>query len=89
MRGYLSSLSPGKRAGLSNKIHVSANNKLHNKIKHKLWPKASVCVLCGSTDRVQWHHDDYDYPFEVVELCQAACHTMADQARREREAAHQ
>lgn len=38
-----------------------------------------VCAECGSTARLQRHHQDYARPTDVVILCQV-CHVKADQA---------
>lgn len=31
--------------------------------------KKQPCIFCGSTDRIEAHHNDYEKPFEVVWLC--------------------
>lgn len=65
--------------------HSRANNFVNNKIRSGQWQKPTVCVICGSTASVQWHHDDYAYLDEVIELCGRLCHPMADKAKRERD----
>jgi hypothetical protein len=35
----------------------------------------SNCLRCGSTERLEKHHFDYDKPLEVVTLCQK-CHRL-------------
>lgn len=36
-------------------------------------PLKPNCEVCGSTEKLQRHHDDYSKPFEVMTLCQR-CH---------------
>ena len=43
-----------------------------------------VCEHCGSTERVECHHDDYSQPLRFRELCKARCHPAADKACRMR-----
>lgn len=50
------------------------------KRSQKLYPILPPCEECGSTERVQRHHDDYQKPEDVRFLCQS-CHTKRDVAR--------
>jgi hypothetical protein len=36
-------------------------------------PKTGRCELCGDTGDTVWHHPDYRYPKDVIELCHV-CH---------------
>ncbi len=88
-RGDWAKLSPERKLadGRSrNMKHKAAQKFIHHKVRTGKWPKASVCILCESTENIHWHHDDYAYQEEVIELCARTCHPMADRAMRDRQA---
>ena len=77
-KGYI--VRNGKGAARSiivpeNKIIVDATviqkNKFYNTIKDKMkdLPKGQRCVLCGSTGKIERHHEDYNYPEITIDLC--------------------
>lgn len=46
------------------KAHCMINNAIRDgKMRRK------PCEVCGSTDNIHAHHDDYNYPLEVRWLC--------------------
>jgi len=50
------------------------------KRSQRLFPVIQPCEECGTTERVQRHHEDYEKPEEVRFLCQS-CHTKRDMER--------
>jgi len=48
------------------KAHCLVNNAIRDK---KLFKDA--CVICGNTETVRAHHDDYDRPLNIKWLCAA------------------
>lgn len=43
--------------------------------KTKDLPKGNSCTICGSDDRLEKHHPDYDKPLDFVTLCKD-CHEI-------------
>lgn len=41
--------------------------------KNRLGIQPLPCELCASTDNIEMHHEDYDYPLWVIWLCHG-CH---------------
>lgn len=52
-----------------------ASRKLRDAVKCNKIIKPLTCDTCGSGDRIQGHHDDYDKPLEVKWLCHS-CHMI-------------
>ena len=46
--------------------------KVHTYARHHS-SLASNCEFCGSTENLQYHHPDYDYP-EIFVTCCIKCH---------------
>lgn len=56
-----------------NPQHRKAYNALHNSIRSGAISKPSACQQCGSTAKIQAHHQDYTKPLDVQWLC-VKCH---------------
>ena len=56
-----------------NKEKENAHKKVARAIKVGKLVKPTVCSICPSTEKIEGHHDDYDYPFIIRWLCQK-CH---------------
>jgi hypothetical protein len=48
-------------------------NKARSRADYHIKLDNKVCEVCGSTDRLQRHHNDYNKPKEVVIMC-VLCH---------------
>lgn len=44
--------------------------------------KDRPCVICGSKEQIEHHHENYSKPFEFIYLC-APCHRKLHKERRE------
>lgn len=53
-----------------------ARSKYKEAVKARKLQRPTVCVKCGSTERIEAHHEDYTKPFEVMGLCRP-CHSLA------------
>lgn len=51
----------------------AAHNAVNNAVRDGYLTKESACSECGSSDRVEAHHDDYSRQLEVRWLC-CKCH---------------
>ena len=58
-----------KRYPMTYAAHVIAGNAIRD---GKLIP-ASCCSICGSTEKIEGHHDDYTKPLDIRWLCEQ-CH---------------
>lgn len=52
---------------------VRTQGKLHYAVKKGLLMRPENCVLCGKGGRMGGHHEDYNFPFEVMWVC-SSCH---------------
>ena len=59
-----------------------AHDVLNKAIRRGEVAVTGVCQRCGSTKRVERHHEDYSKPLEFEELCRIPCHRQADAARQ-------
>lgn len=50
-----------------------ARKKVYYAIKNGFLKRDSTCLLCGSEEKIEAHHRDYDKPLDVVWLCRI-CH---------------
>lgn len=39
------------------------------KSKMAAFPKGNKCIICNTIEDIHRHHEDYNKPFEVIELC--------------------
>ena len=56
-------------------------NALYYAVRKGRVTKAKSCQLCGSTENIQGHHNDYNKPLQVMWVCQK-CHAKLDDIRR-------
>lgn len=64
MREWRKTHDPSERT----KMQAKATNRLHVQMKaYGLEP--SPCELCGATENIEGHHEDYDLPMVVRWLC--------------------
>jgi hypothetical protein len=66
------------RSGLAPKRQIPlekarAYSQVAAAISAGLLPQPKSCSLCDSTEKLEYHHEDYSKPLEVVELCHK-CH---------------
>ncbi len=52
-----------------------AGQKVKDAIKYGKLIRPKNCCLCGSENKIEGHHADYDKPLEVIWVCQK-CHRM-------------
>lgn len=52
---------------------VEAGNIVYWAKKYGIIKKALYCSECGKTGRLEYHHDDYEFPLAVRALC-TSCH---------------
>lgn len=57
-----------KKWGLLHPIQMKAHAKVSRAIRRGQLTKGP-CAVCGSTVRIEGHHDDYSKPLEVIWLC--------------------
>lgn len=57
----------------------AANSAVHNAIRDGKLIRPDSCEMCGSADKIQAHHHDYNKPLDVVWLCYK-CH-MAEHGK--------
>jgi len=50
---------------------IIENNKFYMTIASKMpkLPKGQRCVICGSTEKIERHHEDYKFPEITIDLC--------------------
>jgi hypothetical protein len=58
-----------KRYPMTYAAHVIASNA----VRDGVLTKPNNCLVCGSTEKIEGHHDDYTKPLEVRWLCES-CH---------------
>ena len=71
---------PEKVAAWKQRPEVRKKIKARSAAGHAKIP-ATVCSNCGSKERLQRHHPDYDKPLEVVILCRP-CHKEEDKKNK-------
>jgi len=68
-----------KRAHKRYKERYPDRREAHNKVAYAIssgkMTRPSECQECGSTKRVEAHHEDYSKPLDVEFLCRK-CHTL-------------
>lgn len=50
-----------------------ARSIVSNAVAKGFLPKPDACTICSSTESLEYHHEDYSKPLEVIPLCHA-CH---------------
>lgn len=55
--------------GATNPIQVWASRAVNNRVRFRVMRREASCEVCGATDRLRLHHDDYMLPFVVRVLC--------------------
>lgn len=56
---------------------IFRKKKAHQLIAYRMRKglmKKRKCVVCGGTNFLRFHHEDYDYPLKVICLC-GNCHS--------------
>ncbi len=50
---------------------IIKNNKFYTTIRDKMQdlPKGKKCIICGSCDNIERHHEDYTKPEITIDLC--------------------
>jgi hypothetical protein len=61
-----------------------AENAVNNAVRDKRLLRGECCEICGSTQKVEAHHDDYSARLDVQWLCKKH-HWEADLARQTKE----
>lgn len=78
--------NPEKRRQLRNEWRAAnreksrAHSAVARALKGGTLKKSSTCEDCGTSGRIEAHHDDYSRPLDVRWLC-ARCHRSADRRR--------
>lgn len=70
--------NPGKQAeydAQKDPVKVNARNKLNKAVASGKIERPDTCSMCGGSEKIQAHHDDYTKPLEVVWLC-FDCHNI-------------
>lgn len=68
------SMAKSRKKWLENNQHKRhAHNKVNNAVRDGVLIKPNNCESCGSSGRIEGHHEDYDKPLEVMWLCRN-CH---------------
>ena len=67
-------------------VKVDARKQLYSALRRGLAVKPATCQDCGSDERLQGHHDNYERPLDVKWLCEA-CHKELDCRLRPRKTA--
>jgi len=62
-----------KKWGDNNSDKKAASTLINNRVRDGRILKPDKCRDCGSTGRIEGHHEDYSKPLEVVWLCRQ-CH---------------
>lgn len=57
------------------KLEYIARTMVNNAIRDGRLMKEEACSECGSTEKVEGHHDDYYKPLELIWLC-FKCHRI-------------
>ena len=50
---------------------VVENNKFYKRITNEMvkLPRGKRCIICGSKDKIERHHEDYNFPELTIDLC--------------------
>lgn len=62
--------NPDKRSVIAKRYNDKHKlEKRANYLAMKHYPDEKPCVICGSTENIERHHQDYNYPLEITWLC--------------------
>jgi len=60
---------------------IRAHQKVRQALKKGLLVRPETCSNCGALERIQSHHENYEFPLEVTWLCQP-CHKRLHRSQR-------
>lgn len=61
--------TPGPYNGCSGEVRIEGWQRVWLAVKTGLIPAPTVCSVCGSKLRVQYHNEDYTRPLEAKPIC--------------------
>jgi hypothetical protein len=67
--------------GRQNYIKRKAHNYVKRAIEKGLLIKPLHCELCGATERIEAHHENYNKPLDVIFVC-STCHHKIHKFKR-------
>jgi hypothetical protein len=65
----------------NNPVIHSARNMIYKTIKRGKVVRG-ICVVCGSVENIQAHHEDYSKPLDVIWLCRFHHQEIHNQKRK-------